>query len=236
MKKIICLCLCLCLLGATACKKQTDLPQFSTQKASDDFSDLFKTADAGGDALAVVKVGKVSEVQDIVEYYAVSDTLYTKVTATVERSFSEQLQKGEITIYILGSKENFPAREELVKDRSYLFRLKSWVHENGQIWLVSPLESTYLRVFENEVLVHKSAHDLNYQKALTVDAFEEKYKEYHTEHPLDKEALAKHYDQMVKTLQAYDYQNKELAYTLDETAIKARLALAENLKSRVTNR
>lgn len=232
MKKIICLCLCLCLLGATACKKQTDLPQLSTQKASDDFSDLFKTADAGGDALAVVKIDKVSEVRDIVEYYAVSDTRYTKIEATLERSFSEQLVAGKITIYILGSKANFPAREELIKERSYLLRLKSWVHQDGPIWLVSPLESAYLRVFENEVLVHESAHDLNYQKALSVDAFAEKYKEYHAEHPLKQEALTKHFTQMIKTLQSYDYQNKELEYTLDEKAIKARLDLAENLKSR----
>ena len=231
MKRIICLGLSICLLCAfTACKKQSDIPQFSTKKASDDFSDLFTTADAGGDALAVVKIDAITEVQDIVEYYAVSDTLYTKLTATVERSFSEQLGKEKITIYVLGNEQNFPSREVFVKERSYLLRLKSWAHQQGKIWLISPLESTYLRVFENEVLVHQSARDLNYQKTLSVDAFEEQYKKFHNEHPLDKEVLAKHYAKMVKTLQDYDYQNKELAYTLDEKAIKARLALAESFK------
>lgn len=230
MKRLTLILLAVCLLCALCgCKKQPDLPQFSTQKASDDFSDLFKTVENGGDALALVTIDKIAEVQDVVEYYAVSDTTYTKITATVERSFSKQLDKGKITLYLLGTKANFPSREEFVKDRSYILKLKVWVHEDGKIWLVSPLESAYLRVFEDEVLVHKNAKDLNYKKACSVDAFAEKYKEYQKEHPSDNSALAKHYTAMLKTLKDYDYQNKDLAYKLDNEAIKARLKMAEDL-------
>lgn len=230
MKRIFTICLALCLLlSLAACKEQSDTPVFSTKKASDDFSDLYKNADAVGDALVALTVTKVETAQELIEYYAVSDTTYTKVTATLLRDFSGQVKSKEMTVFFLGTSENFPNREKLVEGRSYLLKLKSWVHEDGMIWLNSPLESAFLRVFEGEILVHESASDLNYKKALTLEEFAAKYKEYQAEHPLDPAALQEHYAQMVKTLKEYNYQNKELAYHLDETAINKRLTLAESL-------
>lgn len=230
MKRIFSICLALCLLlSLAACKEESDTPVFSTKKASDDFSDLYKNADTVGDALMALTVNKVETVEEVIEYYAVSDTTYTKVTATLLRDFSGQVESKELTVLFLGTSENFPNREKLVEGRSYLLKLKNWVHEDGMIWLNSPLESAFLRVFEGEILVHESADDLNYKKALTLDEFAQKYKEYQAEHPLDPAALQEHYAQMLKTLQGYDYQNKDLAYHLDETAINKRLTLAESL-------
>ena len=231
MKRItvILLTCCLFLALAAGCKKDSDTPILSTKKANDDFSDLFKVAAMGDDALVALTVKKVAEVTDVIEYYDVIDTTYTKVTATVDREFTEQLESKEITLYILGNAQNFPSREKMVEGRSYLLRLESWVHQDGVIWLVSPLESTYLRIFEGEILVHESAADLNYKKALTPDAFEKQYKEYLAEHPVKEGALKEHYREILSTLNAFDYEDKEMAYHLDAEAIAARKKLAEDL-------
>lgn len=231
MKRItaILLTCCLFLTLAVGCKKESDTPIFSTKKANDDFSDLFKVAAMGDDALVALTVKKVEEVTDVIEYYDVIDTTYTKVTASVDREFTKQIESKEITLYILGNAQNFPSREVMVEGRSYLLRLESWVHQDGVIWLVSPLESTYLRIFEGEILVHESATDLNYKKALTPDVFEKQYKEYLAEHPVKEGALKEHYNEILSTLEGYDYEDKEMAYHLDAKAIAARKKLAEDL-------
>ncbi len=232
MKKTIAILLILCLLPCllAGCKEtKSDTPIFSTQKANDDFSDLFKTAGIGGDALAAITVEKIEEVTDVIEYYDVIDTTYTKVTAKLDREFTSQIKGDTLTLYILGTAENFPSREVLVEGRSYLMRMESWVHETGLIWLISPLESTYLRIFEGEILVHESATDLNYHKTLTLDGFAEQYATYHKEHPVDETALQKHYQEILDTLEGYNYEDKEIAYHLDAAAIDARMKLAKDL-------
>ena len=234
MKKILTLFLVLCLscsLWGCHNQSQDDTPLYSTKKASDDFSDLFKLNDIKGSALAVVTIKSIEETEDVIEYYDVYDTLYTKITATVDRDFNDRIQDDDITIMILGTAENFPQREEMVEGRSYLLRLESWVHESGLIYLLSPLESTYLRIFNGEILVHESATDLNYQRALTPDEFAEKYKAYQKENPPVETALSEHNAEILKKVKAYDYQNEELAYKLSEDAIQARLTLAEELNS-----
>lgn len=225
----ILLMLCLFLACAAGCKQDSDKPIFSTKKANDDFSDFFKTASIGDDAIAAVTVTKVETVTDVIEYYDVIDTTYTKVTATLDREFTRQIEGNTLTLYILGNEKNFPSREVMVEGRSYLLRLESWVHEDGLIWLVSPLESAYLRIFEGEILVHENANDLNYKKALTPDAFAKQYEEYVKEHPTAPDELQKHYKEILSTVSAYNYADEELEYHLDATAIAARKTLAEQL-------
>lgn len=232
MKKIIALLLILCLLVGclSGCKNEADTPPIlSGQKAEDDFSDLFKMVSSGADALAAVTVQKIEKVTDVIEYYDVTDTTYTKITASLDREFTSQLTEDTLSIYILGTTENFPSREVMVEGRSYLLRLESWVHESGRIWLVSPLESTYLRIFEGEVLVHKSATDLNYHKTLTLDSFAKQYNEYLTQHPTDQTTLQKHYQEILTTLENYNYKDEQMAYHLDSSAIEARKKLAKML-------
>ena len=232
MKRTIALLLILCLFVCclSGCKNQTDTPPILTdQKAEDDFSDMFKTASLGADALAAITVQKIEKVSDIIEYYDVTDTTYTKVTALLNQEFTSQIKEDTLTIYILGTTENFPSREAMVEGRSYLLRLESWVHESGRIWLVSPLESTYLRIFEGEILVHKTASDLNYHKTLTLDAFEKQYKEYLAQHPTDPTAQQKHYEEILTTLESYNYKDEQLTYHLDSSAIEARKKLAKML-------
>ena len=229
MKRLISLLLILLLLCTACAEKENDTPRFSTKKANDDFSDLFELTDSRGDALAAVTVTAVEEVTDIVEKYEVYTTDYTRITATVDQEFTDQIQKKEITILLLGTAAGFPQREQFVRDRSYVLRLESWVHETGIIYLVSPLESAYLRIFEGEILVHENAADLNYKKALTVDAFAKQYQTYRAQNPPSATALAEHYEDIRQRLSAYDYQNKELSLKLTDAQITARKDLAEQL-------
>lgn len=221
------LCLIYLLPDAT---KAPDTPQISTKKADNDFSDLFRLTHRRGDALAAVTVTAVKEVTDLIEKYEVTDTLYTKVTVSVDEEYTDRL-KGEktLTIMILGNGENFPDREQLKVGNSYLLRLESWVHESGMIYLLNPLESTYLRIFEGEILVRESADLPNYRKAMTPEELAHSWKEYCQQNPGDKDVLAEHYKEILATLEAYDYQNSELAYRPEPTAIDSRLALAKKL-------
>ncbi|MBQ6947568.1 MAG: hypothetical protein IJN42_05920 [Clostridia bacterium] len=208
--------------------EETENVKLSNKKASDDFTDLFRLTDSRGDALAELTVTKVEQVSEVIEKYEVSDTLYTKITATVHRDFAERIT-GEITIYLLGNAENFPNREVLKVDNRYILRLESWSHESGVVYLLNPLESTYLRVHNGMVLVRESAALPNYQPALSPDAFAKSFADYRTEHPFDDTKLFAHYDDILATVEKYDYNNKELAYRPDEAAIAKRLQLARQL-------
>ena len=231
MKRTLTILLMLCLLPClpTGCKEADDTPIFSTKKANDDFSELFKTAAIGDDALAAVTVNKIEQVTDVIEYYDVIDTTYTKITATLDEEFTDHIEDKTLTIYLLGSSESFPSREVMVEGRSYIVRLESWVHEEGLVWLLSPLESTYLRIFEGEVLVHESATDLNYKKALTPEAFGKQFDDYRKANPVKETALSDHYGEILSTLSTFDYEDKEMEYHLDAEAIAARKKLAEDL-------
>ena len=217
---------------AFACSRQEqadDTPHYSTQKATDDFTDLYKLADRNGNSLAIVTVTAIEQVTDIIEKYDVIDTLYTKVTATVERDYSGYIEQESITILILGNTANFPSRETPVVGRTYLLRLESWVHESGMVWLVSPFESTHLRVHDDGNSVHESASDLNYKKSLSPDEFGEKYADYRAQNPVSPTALSDHYADILSTIQSYDYADKEMDYHLTDDAITARKTLAEQL-------
>ncbi|MBR5783157.1 MAG: hypothetical protein IKY33_02915 [Clostridia bacterium] len=232
MKKFISVLLILLLtLSLCACnEKEDDTPRYSTKKASDDFSDLFAVVGNNADALAAITVTEVKTVTDIIEKYEVYDTTYTRITATVDREFTDQIDTNTVNIFILGTAEGFPQREELIVGRSYIIRLESWVHESGLVWLISPLESTYLRLFNDEILVHDSNVDLNYKRATTPDAFAESLKEYQKENPPKENALTEHYSNIRSRLEEYDYNNEELAYQLSEDALAARKELADSLK------
>lgn len=217
------------LLGGEGQTTRDDTPIYSNQKATDDFTDLYKLADQNGNSLAIVTVTAIEEVTDIIEKYDVIDTLYTKVTANVERDYSSYIEQESITIMILGNADNFPNRETMKIGRSYLLRLESWVHESGMVWLVSPLESTYLRVHDDCIIVHESASDLNYKKALSPDEFYQNYLDYRAENPVSDTALSDHYADILQTLEGYNYADEEMDYHLTEQAISARKALAESL-------
>ncbi len=202
--------------------------QLSTQKADDDFTNLFRLTDTRGHLLTAVTVTSVEEVTELIEKYEVTDTWYTKITAKVDRDYTQRIS-GEITVYLLGGAENFPNREVLKAGNQYILRLEPWVHESGEIYLLNPLESTYLRIHEDMVLVRKSAALPDFHPALSPDAFAEAYDEYHKENPVDESKRQAHFDEMLTVLQNYDYANKELAYRPDATAIAKRLALAQKL-------
>ena len=206
-----------------------DTIELSTQKADDDFTDLFRLADTRGDTLAAVTVTKVETVSDVIEKYEVTDTSYTKVTVNIDRDFTGRQTAKTATIMILGTAENFPSREVLNEGNGYILRLEPWAHESGLIYLVSPLESTYLRLHDGKVLVRKSADLPNYSPACSPDEFAAKLSDYRKENPVDDAVLSKHYKEMLSVIENYDYAQKELAYKPLADAIAARLALAKDL-------
>lgn len=209
--------------------EQSDTVQLSTEKADDDFSDLFRLTDSHGDALAALTVTKIEEVSDLIEKYEVTDTLYTKITATVDKDYAERISSGTVTILLLGNSENFPSREVLKEGNRYILRLEAWAHESGTVYLLNPLESTYLRIHDGMVLVRESASLPNYKPALTPDAFARQFAEYRQENPADETALQKHYKEMLSVIENYDYTKEELEYVPDQAAIDARLSHAKSL-------
>ena len=209
--------------------EKTPQLHLSNQKANDDFTDLFRLCENHGDTLAHVTVTANEEVSDIVEKYDVPTTLYTKITATLLQDYTGRCDQKTVTILLMGNKENFPNREILEVENSYILRLEPWAHESGTVYLLNPLESTFLRVHENNVLVRDSAALPNYSPACSEEEFAKQYTAYCTENPADGNKLQQHYKEMIATLMNYDYQNKELSYHLEEQDIAKRLHLAKSL-------
>ncbi len=206
-----------------------DLPTLLGEKADNDFSDLFRLADSRGDALAAVTVQDISEVSDLIERYEVTDTLYTKLTLSVEHDYTDSIEGNTVTVYLLGNAENFPSREKMAIGNQYLLRLESWVHETGIIYLINPLESTYLRIFNGDILVRDDAATPNYRTAMPLDEFPAALASYRADNPPSESAVSDHHRDIVATLEGYDYQNKDLAYRPTEAARQKRLQLAKSL-------
>lgn len=213
--------------------KTTEGILLSTKKADDDFTDLFRLNERNAYTLAALTITKTETVDELIEKYVLPGTKYTKLTATVDEDITNSIDGDEITVYIYGTPESFPNREELKKDRAYLLRLEPWVTEQGIVYLVSPLETVYLRVYHGDVLVHDNARSANYRKALSLPEFKTAFEKYRADNQTDVKALTKQQFQLVyDTIQSYDYTNEELAYVPSDSIRTKRL---ENARKALEN-
>ncbi len=205
-------------------------PIFLTQKAPDDFSDTFAVADRDGADILALSVSKVETVTDVIERYDVAETTYTKISATVERDFTGYHPEKNICIYVLGTTENFPQREQLVKGRTYVLTLTPWAHESGVIYLLNPLQSTFTRLFENELIVRQNAKNAYYMMTgLSPDDFAAQLSQYRAAHTPDPAARQNYLKEMCDDIAAFDYDREDLAYNLPQKDRAARKKLAEEL-------
>ena len=200
-----------------------------------DFSNLFLLTTKQEQSLICAVVEEQSVEEDLIEYYQTDFTTYTKYTLRVTQNLTEQFSSNEITVYRLGDAAAFPNRENLVNGKEYVMRVEPFVHGEEIIYLLSPLESTYMRVEDEQILSHPTAKSKEYTRISSLDDFKKAFDEYTKSQKYIPavQGFVEEFRSIVSALTEYNYDNKNLDYTPSPAFRKSTLQTAQTILSKL---
>ena len=200
-----------------------------------DFSNLFLLTTKQEQSLISGVIEAQSVEKDLIEYYQTDFATYTKYTLRVTHNFTDRFSRETITVYRLGDADAFPNRENLQNGNEYLMRLQPFVHGDEIIYLVSPLESTFLQVKDSAILSHKTATGREFTKLASIEQFKQAFDKYKAaQNYLPSIAgFVEEFRSVCKTLQEFDYNNKALEYRPDAAFQKLTKSTAQAILSKL---